>query len=330
MSSRARTFIPHLPEILKRGDAGRAFALAARGYPADSILPEVMTLFATRNLTTEQITRMSRMALAPDLTEEQALLAGRLSGDMGRLGFSFPQWRGLTRRFNGASLVERFGMSRLYRENDMRDAGLPAADPGRDLFGPGFAVTTAQHYIEYRRAYILCSRQDATAPASLLIRNNSYFFGRDRLPRAVYVSVKPQSIENLQALNADMSGFVDWRAFLASPAVKGEKGTGTLQKIHDLVNIFDDFDDRLGHWLLQDGYEHVSALVGQTATTPMYFTLRAAATPPWYPRHSAPLTPALLVALDRPALTRALKQSGEKLALLSGPLGDFPCKPRSY
>lgn len=325
-------FIPLVPEILRRGDAAKAFALVTKTRAAadDQILPEMMTLLATPGLSDTQRARMNAVLLSSHLAPAQAVMAGRLSADLGRLGFSFPQWRGLTQRFNGASvvegasLVERYGMTRLFRANDVRDAALALSDPARDNFGPGFAIETDRHYIEYRRAYILCSHQDAANPAAILIRNNSYFFGRDRLAHPAYVSLRPLTIKDLQAVDARMNGFEDWRSFLKAPPPR------SLQKIRDLITALDKHDLCLSRWLLADGFEDLRSFAAQPRPTPWHLAQLSATMPPWYPRVSQPLTPTLLHSLDRAALAHALRGHGEKLALLTGAQGDFPFKPQTY
>lgn len=324
MPQNPRALVAYIPEILRRGDAVKAFQWATRLRPATH-LPEIMTLFATRNLTAPQHQVMTARVYAPPAHQDPGALA-RLSGHLGRWGFSFPQWRFLSQNFNGAALIERFGMTRLTRANDVRDAQLPKTDPTRDLFGPGFAITTAHHYIEYRRAYILCSSLDAAAPMTLAIRNNAYVFGRDRLPHAVYVSTAPHSIEQLQAFDGRQKDFIDWQRFVADPAITKQQ----MGQVGALLQALDDFDHGLSRWLLGAGARDLRDYLHQPRKATLYLAALDPTRPPWFPAASVAVTPGNIQYLEPQRLAVRLEQDGHKLALLSGPCGDFPCKPRGY
>lgn len=131
---------------------------------------------------------------------ESDRIIASVHGRIEYLGEEFPFWRFLTQSVGGPSLVERYGLRRLNRPTDLRDPKL--SDPDRDEFGVGFCFEYTGHYVEYRRAYIAASLS-GVSPVTIIIRNNSPYFGRDRLPEAAYVSFQPISVDALQAVTPE-------------------------------------------------------------------------------------------------------------------------------
>jgi hypothetical protein len=294
-----REIIPALPAVLSRPDPVAAHIMACH-LPEES-LPEKLVLFNTPGLTRAQTADMLKSvfgkAANPALARENARL--------GRYGFSFPQWRFLTQSFNGAALVERFGMERPRRDTDVLDPKAP--DPARDLFGAGFVHEENGLYIEYRRAYIACADKDA----ALVIRNNSWFFGRDRLPAPVYVSERGLSPEAMCQLTP--------ASFARGGAFERWQDAPSMKAAH-LLDALDDFDMRLSAWLRAEGKDHLAEFLRHK--TP-YIAGIDPQMPPWLPKFSLPATPDVLPQLDDLFGARP----GAKMVLLSGPTGDLPVTP---
>lgn len=225
---------------------------------------------------------------------------------LGRLCFSFPRWRFLTQGAAGGSLVEHFGMTRLARPTDLRDASLP--DPARDEFGVGFIKRQGDFYIEYRRAYLLCA--DFTAGAAVLIRNSSYFFGRDRLPQAVYARFGGVEEAALLALAPqDIAAWQPWQSL------------GPEQKalVDELTKRLVRFDAALHAWLLDQGLPDTQAFLRAKLAAGRGMPYLGQVTedmPPWFPAEA--------LALSEEAIAALATAKPQGFTLLSGPSGDLP------
>lgn len=302
-------------------------------------LPEALMLFNTPGLTPPQRGEMAASVFAhgPSMAEQNREQLAGLNARLGRYGFSFPLWRFPAQAFNGASLLERFGMKKLKRETDLIDATLP--DPARDLFGTGYVLTQGNIYIEYRRAYILCADMSDKNPAAIVIRNNSYFFGRDRLPDPVFVSLEKFTADELVALSPD--SFLPGGRFQKWQDISAENLEEKIHRCENLMAALDDFDMKMNLWLRNDpaGFAQLlsflqSKLAEGKPGLPFLAEIDADM-PPWFPRFSLPITPALLTQLETGApaegrlksLFGAAAGKSTKLALLSGERGDPPLKP---
>lgn len=326
-----------VPDIIARSDAGMAHRLAcATVANRTPILPELMMLFNTAGLNPVQKRDMAQAVYAhvpPAVTTNAPKLA-HVGARLGALGFSFPQWRYLTQTFNGASLVERYGMVRLNRPTDMIDASLP--DPQRDLFGTGFVHREGSVSIEYRRAYILCSEASEKHSAALIVRNNSHFFGRDRLPEAVYVSWEsfaPGALDNLTP--ADLHRFLPWQDITRTEhrLTLSER----LRRVGRLLDTTHDFDMKLNLWLRNpkgDGGLHPmldflrSKIDGHDSMKLPFLGAVRSGMPPWFPGFALPVTRDLIDDLSRDGAPIPMSERSVKMVLLSGQQGDFPW-PRS-
>ncbi|MBI1326018.1 MAG: hypothetical protein GC136_00070 [Alphaproteobacteria bacterium] len=276
----------------------------------------------------------------PEWTNVDKALA-ECSAKIGRYTFSFPQWRFLTQSFNGASLVERFGMERLYRDNDVRDESLPKSDPQRDHFGPGFAIQDKDLYVEYRRAYIAVSDGDTT----IVIRNSSHYFGRDRLPEVAYVSFEGLTPEEIQGLrDEDFTNgrpFKPWNKDVVHPAVV--MALDETRRVRDLLRRLDEFDMKLHKWLLNEGVndvieftEHALARNKQAGKTdpPFYFVCMDAQMPPFGSVFYWPASENTAAELtDKNTFNgtpRIRPVNGtSKVVLLTSWMGDWPAAPKT-
>lgn len=229
---------------------------------------------------------------------------------LGALAFSFPLWRFISQRTQTMdSIIEAIGYGRMTRESDLRDATLP--DPARDELGVGFIRPRGGAYVEYRRSYILYASQHG----ALLVRNSSYFYGRDRLRHAVYIAapIVPQDIlQNLTAAQIDAGD-------LFKPLANGHGA-----QVASLVAGFMRHENALHDWVWGEGQgvtldylrEKLQARRGMP-----YIGCVKKGWPAWKPRH--------VVALDEGVIADIAQgiyapQEGERIVMFSGTSGDFP------
>ena len=332
-----------IPAIIARADAAAALDLVCMDSGnRDAWLPEALTLFGVSGLSISQKQAMVKSVFGVAETEADRL--AHISASIGRYGFSFPQWRFPMQPYGGSSLAEQYGMQRLKRDTDLRDASLP--DPQRDRLGTGFFWEDKNWYVEYRRAYIMIANVSAENPATLVIRNNSYLFGRDRISAPAYVSFKPMTVAQLQAVTeydfANPAVFCEWQNVAK---VYGGSLDNKLQRIGKLVGALDQFDDGLNLWLRSEcathpavGPQHKNGGLPQLmdflkqklaanqagdkgASLPFVGIIDQRALQ-WFPKMALPVTPEFIANASQ-ILADATKR-GERLVLLSGPQGDFP------
>ncbi len=325
-----------VPNLVRERDRETALQLVRSMGSAATFLPETLALFNTKHFSLLQKSEMLRAAFPPTQTLQDDIINAwsDCNADIGRIGFSFPQWRFLAQGFdNGPSMLERFGMKKLERSTDIRDASLPKNDPNRDKYGVGFVHHDGDVTIEYRRAYILCSSREPGREASLIVRNNSYFFGRDRLPSAALVSWQHLQPSDLEALDessfADGGPFVPWqKAFSADDA---QTLRNKMFRIEHLLERIEYFDKNMNVWMIQapEGKAALNALAADglkkqqaSGKTEPIFYLAAVddRMPPWFPRFAMPANELQQYGIPH-------TEACEKLLLLSGPDGDFPIKP---
>ncbi len=287
-----------VPEIVGASDARAAHGLMKHFNTA--WLPEALALFNTRGLLANQKRDMA--AAIPAATADNA-------ARIGRYGFSFPQWRFVSQGFGGPALIERYGMTRLTRANDVRDASLPKSNPDRDKFGVGFVKRDGAGSVEYRRTYVLCANDEG----ALLIRNSSYFFGRDRLPCPAYVSDRALSDDDLRGIdetNLAGLGFKPWHEAPEMQAITCR-----------LLDRLDREDMKLSQWLGTEGLHIIKLMLEKQGKAPFYFAFIDPRMPPWFPIKSFAAKAGVEKEIARNA------PYGTKLVLLSGPNGDLPVKP---
>lgn len=321
------------PKIVTQEYAEAAFELVtAPSANRDEWLPEALSLFNTKGLNSSQLRCMVSSVLSPifELTKEDLKSLADVCSRIGRLGFSFPQWRFVCLGIGGKSLIENFGMERLQRETDIRDAELPPYDPNRDKYGVGFVFEESDWYIEYRRAYIVCSHSSEENSATVIIRNNSYFYGRDRLPAPFYVSWEPISAEVLKDLDDSSLSkggvFVRLQDMLRSSSELSVSEKS--RRLCNLLDFIDDFDSKLSLWLRAgmpikstSRFDVINNSVGQGAgldhlrdflskalsqhrergkeTAPFYITEINKDMPPWLTRNAFALDEAFLDGLTQ-------------------------------
>lgn len=244
------------PKIVIDGDAYKAHALVCEQSDNRSEwLAEAFALMGTKGLEAEKIQDMGRAVFGEDARRidpgHSAILA-TLSGRIGQYGFSFPAKRFTTQRFaDGPSLIELAGFERHERPTDVRDDSLPKYNPQRDEFGIGYTWVDDDWYVEQRRAYILYSRLSSEAPVSLLIRNSSHFYGRDRLQHAAYVSFAQKDPDELLDLSpagiGDYARFTPWQDVLrdASDVSMDDK----LERVAYALDAMDGVDLKFSQWL---------------------------------------------------------------------------------
>lgn len=188
-------------------------------------------------------------------------LVARIAERLGRLHASFPVWRFLAMRgVEQPSLLEHFGMRRLVRATDVRDP--TRHEPERDEFGTGFYMATEHNGgVEFRRAY-LASLVPGGRPAALVVRNDSRYFGHNRLPERTFVRLAPTMTEALQAVRPEdflPNGlFLPWRRFFCE--VSPEDWADHLERVDTAVSALVRTDAAIAQWL-SDRYGGLPHLV---------------------------------------------------------------------
>lgn len=313
-----------IPDIICRGEPGLASYMVTQRIARDNVLPELLTLFNARNRQyRDEVAMINGFFIRPP--EARVDLIGRACTRIGAYGFSFPKWRHLTQGYDGASLAERFGMTKLQRDTDVRDASLP--DPHRDELGLGFKWSDKDWYIEYRRAYILIASKSDFDPTALVIRNNSYFFGRDRLDAPAYISWKNLGESRLKSLTAEKLA-ENFERFELLPGRGDLPDYAKFQRINRLLDRLDKFDSTLHKWLWHDGKQQFADfLQSRPAGRTPYIAKVSTNMPPWFTKPVFQATPDLATSGALTQLFNTLKPA-ESLVLTTGRRGDFPIKPQ--
>lgn len=317
-----------IPSIVRDNDSTTTYRLVTEFSKQANIRPELNMLFHVKGFFSQQRRGLCQAFYGVSDVEKVESLAS-ISRSVGAIGFSFPTWRYISQRFNDKSLIEHYGFERLQRETDVRDASLPYSNPERDEFGTGFVTDFYEGvYIEYRRAYILFSVKEKGNQSSFLVRNSSYFFGRDRLPHPAYYSFESMDSSDLKNLNHES---VD-RFFKPVSKVGFEK-TDDITKLKDILDSFKTYDYLSSRWLLDRGRDHFvsflkSALDVQkkkkSDKVPMYLSWIDGDMPPWFPLKTLPVTHELV---DKVAQGHVDGLRTARPVLLTGKNGDFPIRP---
>lgn len=289
-----------LPRAVAAGDVGGVFDLAMQAG-ADMQAERMAALLC------DGLSDAQKRDIAAGVCADApfAVLA-----QLGALAFSFPLWRFISQRTHSMdSVIEAMGYTRLNRASDLRDASLP--DPARDELGAGFVRARGGAYVEYRRSYVLYASQQG----ALLVRNSSYFYGRDRLRHAAYVAdpqVPQETLENLTA--AQIDGGV---LFTPLAAGRGEQAAA-------LVAGFMRHENALHDWVWGEGLgvtlDFLRDKVQSRRGMPYIGTVKKAL-PAWAPQR--------VVALDEGVIDDIARgiyapPDGARIVMLSGPAGDFP------
>ncbi len=338
----AKDLAARLPAILKSRNTQEAFDTISNYRAGDDWLPEAMMLLNAGKFSRPQREHVTK-TLVPNVPLHKLDGSTRfpdhicqLFGMVGRIGFSFPEWRFLAQGFgNQGSLMERYGMERLKRPSDVLDPSLPPGHPDRDYYGTGFALEKDNLYIEYRRAYILCS--DLKKEMTIVIRNNSFFFGRDRLPEPAYISDSKHTLEELQ--NFDETSFAKGKSFMPLQYDFDHFSGNTYalgtrsRKIIDLIEDFDWQNELMANWIFgKEGKPHLKEFMDHMltrqkaagkATPPFYICRYDKESAPWVIQASVPASRNTLDGLDEFKFTTSWCRFG----LLSSASGDFPVKP---
>lgn len=321
-----------IPAIIRNTDTQRAFSLFGDIKAGCPWLPEAFCLFNTPGLTAHQ-KRSMNMAIFQDdsnINDNESNLLADCHARFGTLGFSFPTWRFLTQGFSGASVIEEYGFKRIERPTDVQDPGLPKSNPARDLYGIGFLKKTHYWTIEYRRAYLLCTCHIPGREVSVIIRNSSYFFGRDRLPHAVYINWDT----SIESFNEEAS-FVPWQNLFRTHG--SISLADKINRIHDALAHFLSEDLKLMQWMFTPaGIPSLEQLLEkfllqQKSGAPFYVATIADTQPPWFPESAMAANDDLLRQLKMrkvPQVIEAEIAVGRKPVLLSGEKGDFPTPPK--
>jgi NH3-dependent NAD+ synthetase len=354
------------PRILVDHDTAAAHGIVTSASPNRAgWLPEAFALMGTMGLSPAQTRDMATAVFGSkvaELDDAQVAALADITSRIGQIAFSFPAKRFTTQGFTGgASLIERAGFTRQTRSSDVRDASLPKSNPQRDELGTGFTWTDGAWHVEQRRAYVLFSDLSADMPVTLIIRNSSYYFGRDRLKNAAYVSFEKKSPNELLALTAadidKPQNFMPWQ----NVPEAAEK----LSRVAHALDAMDAIDCKFSQWLRTHkasvkfkspfppldnlfndggGFAHLRALLkdillqhirDEKPASPLYLAqLDAGHAAPWQPHSTCPVTADTLAQLKAAQDGVTIKDDklrklfhplgARQLVLISGKYGDFP------
>lgn len=356
-----------LPLLIRESDIGFADTLIDafelhHAHAADpNFFPYMAELFALLSLPNTDRAKRSRWTAvltgSPGL--EQTL--GETMQDLtsvfrkiGALGFSFPIWRFLAKRLQcpgqetHPALLEQAGMVRLDRTTDT----FCDKDKKQDWLGTGYITSSGKAEIEYRRSYLRVSLPNE---GHLLIRNSSYFWGRDRFEHPAYFSPHPLPAERLLGLTPSE---VDWKKLflpITSWTLWGEHADNTRRenvfKLCALTAALSGFEANLSNWLCDNrtlptrspGFplllDYLSAWIRHHREPLPVLGFIHPELPPWFPYAALKIDGDVLAALLRLREGCCLNRKADsevfrffetgishraKLVLLSGEKGDFP------
>lgn len=344
------------PRILVDKDVTAAHKIVTAPSPnRHDWLPEAFALMGTKGLSSIQTRDMAKAIFGGRVTgldDTQLAALADVTSRIGQTGFSFPAKRFTTQGFaGGPSLIERAGFTRHVRASDVRDSSLPKSDPQRDELGTGFTWTNSAWHVEQRRAYVMFSDLSADAPVTLVIRNSSYYFGRDRLKNAAYVSFEKKLPQELLALTADdidnLQNFTPWQDVLDDAALPIPE---RILRAGHALDVLDALDCKFSQWLRTHkgsvkfkspfpaldqlfndggGFAHLRALLKEMlvqhineerAGSPLYLAqLDPGHSAPWQPHCICPVTADILAQLKPAQDGIAIKD--DKLRKLFQPVG---------
>ena len=289
-----------LPRAVAAGDVATVYGLAMQAG-ADMQAERMATLLCD-GLTDSQKREIAEPVCAD---APPAALA-----QLGALAFSFPLWRFLSQRTQTMdSIIEAAGYERLNRDTDLRDASLP--DPARDELGVGFARPRGGAYVEYRRAYIIYASQQG----AVLVRNSSYFYGRDRLKHPVYIADPIVPLETLQGLTVEE---------IESGSVFRPLHAGHGEQAATLVAGFMRHENALHAWVWGEGLpvtlDYLRDKLQAKRGMP-YIGLVKQGWPAWSPRRIVALDEGVIADITQGIYAPA---QDERIVMLSGTGGDFP------
>lgn len=316
-----------LPAIIETHDSNLASELLKKYAAYKDFEPEILALLLTPETSLQQKRSMLENLISDteNIDDENVISLSNVLGRIGAYGFSFPKWRFVTQGFDGRCLMERAGYKKLQRDTDILNPDLPKSDPARDKYGVGFFRQEGSEYIEFRRAYMLYADLNSQKNFAIIIRNSSYFFGRDRIPAPCFVCFSDITKDDI--LNISDQSFLDNSKFLPwRKAFSDSKVPQTMPKRVSMVTNALEFIGRMdagfSRWLAHEGKKDLEAYITYSLdhqkdriVPPFFLGEVSPFMPPWFPRN---------VISAKPDLTECHLQ---RLTLLSSAHGDFPCKP---
>lgn len=235
---------------------------SAREDVVKEMFPELALLLGASHLGAEDVTKcLELLGVHQGILDDAGLssISRSVLARVGAIAFSFPEWRFLaqTPPHSGAegvrTLLEHVGMHRLVRDTDRRGETTPEDPPSLATphdFGPGFESVNGPHRFELRRAYVLLSEREVPDAITLLMRNSSPYFGRNRLEHGAYVSLRVLDDGELRGLSrSDIEGrswFVPLKEFLANPMMERQRAASLLARLNSLCDAFCSWTADLG------------------------------------------------------------------------------------
>lgn len=334
-SFEAKALSPFMPYLVNEAGAGFLVELFSQSTKASlsKWQAEAMALLGANGLRNGQRDYLlEKLFSVKDLSLLESQMFAKVAWKIAQHAFSFPQWRFTVQRINGEkSMAENFGMKPIVRENDVFNPELAMSDPGRDLYGKAVSYENENMYIEYRRAYLIIASLDPKKAFTLVIRNSSNFFGRDKLKHVAYYSNQIFSKEQLQKL--DRNRLLKDPKFMTLEALV--KSSTTERKSHlkllvHALNALAKFNQDFGDFLLSEGnFSSLKAMVQginerQNSRAAFYLGVVKADAASWSPMTSFPMLSDINFSSIEKIKQNYPIEDGWKYVLMSSELGDLP------
>lgn len=263
------------PDPTKASKIIEAFANSKQSIGQFFYEPELMTLLSHKAASAELIRSWTKELFGADLPKDMhAEVLGDVGyslGKCGELALSFPLWRFPAQRVKEGqsshpALLEQASMQRIVRDSDTyidpsdgvrKDwLGVAFVSKGKTESEPAALIrrfVSEDTYIEFRRSYLLVSNPLGT----LVIRNSSYFFGRDRLQHSAYFSPRNLGEGELLALtDKEIDAHSDFLPITSEKLYRGTVGLSAAQvgkRMSALVDELLAFEEGLSSWMLDTG-----------------------------------------------------------------------------
>lgn len=313
----ARDVVRDVRNLIEHPEPSSAVTLCRRlSARTDLWIPEIMALMNASGLSDQDRVAMTHLAF-PEFQGDPVASAAlaRCCARIGAWTFSFPCWRFPAVTFDGACLLERFGMRRLARKTDRK---IGPDGKAMDDLGTGYATVFGESRIELRRSYAAVTHRSQGSEATLIVRNSSRYFGRDRLDATAYACFEPLDDEEIENLTAD--GLVADPRFSAWPDGVSAALPERIVQVDRMLDILSAFDGDFSRWMtgtgavfLQGLADHLAVKAVPDAGNLPWLAWIEPGMPPWFPGRPQSIADAVPCPLP----------SG-RAVLLSGPEAQLP------
>jgi dephospho-CoA kinase len=240
-----------------------------------------------------------------------------------KVGFSFPIWR-FPSIGGKSSLLAKFGLNVTEsRVTDHRSE--PDKDGHLDNLGNGYYRHKDSQYQELRRSYIVFSDSKL---GTLIVRNNNFYFGRDRLLHTAYYSPKFYSFDEIQNIDPDSAKSI--LSEMSSMPFKSEIMQNLdvgewLNNIQQLLKSYDDLEIEFSTFLanqLKSYPDLVESLKKDPRFANCHISFKQPTELPWNPSRTIPIKDVNFKSLHRAEIL-----AGDSMMYTATSQdGDFPTK----